>query len=81
MVEPVGICEKHQLPLDEEGECELCRLSSMPSRPPPSGSVLWALALPVLILLAGAAWAFSKVDFGHEQPAHIETGPTDDASR
>jgi len=77
MVERFGICEKHELPLDEHGECELCRLSSMPSRPPRSGSVLWALVLPVLLLLVGVAWAYSKVDFGHAQPVGVESAPSD----
>ncbi len=80
MMQRLGICGKHELPLDEQGECELCRLSGIPSHPPRSGSALWAFALPVLILLAGAAWAFSKVDFGNEQPVGVETQPRDTTS-
>lgn len=61
MVESIGICEKHELPLDQNGDCELCRLSDMPSKAPPSGSVWWAVVIPVLILLAGAIWAYSSI--------------------
>ena len=46
MVDPIGICEKHELPLDQNGDCELCRLSDMPSRPPPARSAWWALIVP-----------------------------------
>ena len=38
MGEPIGICDKHELPLDDKGDCELCRLSDMPSRAPKAGS-------------------------------------------
>jgi len=61
MVEPMGICEKHELPLDRNGECELCRLSLMPSTAPPSPSAWWALIIPLLLLGAGVAWAISSL--------------------
>ena len=61
MVEPMGICEKHQLPLDRNGECELCRLSDMPSKAPPARSAWWALIIPLLIAAAGVVWALSWV--------------------
>jgi glutaredoxin len=64
MVEAIGICEKHQLPLDRNGECELCRLSDMPSKAPPAGSAWWALIIPLVLVVAGIAWAFSS--FGSE---------------
>jgi glutaredoxin len=64
MVEPMGICEKHELPLDRNGECELCRLGEMPSKSPPSPSAWWAVIIPVVLLLAGVAWAFAS--FGSE---------------
>jgi hypothetical protein len=66
MVESIGICEKHELPLDQNGECELCRLSDMPSKAPPAGSVWWAVAIPVLVLLAGAMWAYSSIGSDRE---------------
>lgn len=59
MVDPIGICEKHQLPLDRSGECELCRLSEMPSKAPPARSAWWAFIIPLILLLAATAWAFS----------------------
>lgn len=62
MVESIGICEKHELPLDENGDCELCRLSDMPSKAPPTGSAWWAVVIPVLIILAAAMWAYSSID-------------------
>jgi hypothetical protein len=61
MVETIGICETHLLPLDERGECELCRLSDMPSKAPRARSAWWALIIPVTILLAGALWAYIAV--------------------
>lgn len=60
MVEQMGICEKHQLPLDRNGECELCRLSDMPSRRPSAGSGWWAVIIPVLLAIAGIAWGLSS---------------------
>jgi hypothetical protein len=68
MVESIGICEKHELPLDANGDCELCRLSDMPSKAPPERSPWWALIIPLLILAAGAAWAYSEVVSGDEEP-------------
>lgn len=61
MVEPMGICETHQLPLDRNGECELCRLGEMPSKAPPARSAWWALIIPLVLLAAGVAWAFSSL--------------------
>lgn len=61
MVEPIGICEKHQLPLDQHGECELCRLGEMPSKAPPARSAWWALIIPLVLLAAGVVWAFSSL--------------------
>ncbi len=56
----MGICEKHHLPLDRNGECELCRLSDMPSKAPPAASPWWALTIPLVLTMAGIAWAFSS---------------------
>ena len=61
MVESIGVCEKHELPLDRNGECELCRLSSMPSKAPPERSPWWALIIPVLILLAVVLWTYASL--------------------
>ena len=60
MVESIGICEKHELPLDANGDCELCRLSDMPSKAPPERSPWWALIIPLLILAAGAGKRSAK---------------------
>lgn len=61
MVESIGICEKHSLPLDKSGECELCRLSDMPSKAPPERSAWWAVIVPVGILLLGALLTYLAV--------------------
>jgi glutaredoxin len=61
MVDPMGICEKHQLPLDRNGDCEMCRLSEMPSKAPPARSAWWALLIPIALILAGIAWAFASI--------------------
>ena len=60
----MGICEKHELPLDRNGECELCRLEEMPSKAPPTPSPWWALIIPLVLLGAGVVWAFAS--FGSE---------------
>jgi len=62
MVEPMGICEKHQLPLDQNGECELCRLSDMPSKSPPARSAWWALIIPLMLVMVGIAWALASFE-------------------
>ncbi len=59
-MEPIGICETHELPLDRNGECELCRLKMVPSKAPPRPSSWWALIIPLLLLGAGVAWALSS---------------------
>jgi hypothetical protein len=75
MVETIGICEKHLLPLDENGECELCRLSDMPSKAPPARSAWWALIIPAVILLLGAAWTYFAVLSDDEQPSQQGVPP------
>jgi hypothetical protein len=62
MVEAVEICEKHELPLDRDGECELCRLSEIRSNSPPARSAWWVVIIPLALLLAGIAWAFSSFE-------------------
>lgn len=59
MPDSIGFCEKHQLPLDLDGECELCRLSDMPSKPPPVRSGFLAVIIPIALALAGLAWVAS----------------------
>lgn len=61
MVETIGICEKHQLPLDDAGECELCRLSDMPSKAPPARSAWWAVIIPLAVILVGALVTYLSV--------------------
>lgn len=53
-IESRGFCDRHQLPLDAHGECELCRLSAISSEPPPSRTTSW-IVLAVGALLLGAA--------------------------
>ena len=48
-----GLCEKHQLPLDSRGQCELCRLSAIPSKSAPSRFSAWWV-VGALILLGGS---------------------------
>jgi hypothetical protein len=72
MVESIGICETHELPLDGNGECELCRLNMVPSKAPPSPSSWWALIIPLLLLGAGIAWAVSS--FGTEPEVEPQRG-------
>jgi len=62
MVERMGICEKHELPLDRNGECELCRLSDMPSKTPPARSGWWALIIPLVLVGGGIAWALASFE-------------------
>jgi len=79
MVERMGICEKHQLPLDRHGECELCRLGEMPSKSPPARSAWWALIIPLVLLGAGVAWAFAS--FGSEPEGAPQRGVRTTAPR
>lgn len=48
-----GTCDTHQLPLDAQGECALCRLSAIPSKPPPSRAVPMLLVGGALITVLG----------------------------
>jgi len=72
MVEKIGICETHQLPLDRRGECELCRLRLVPSKAPPSTSSWWALIIPLLLIGAGIVWALAA--FGRETEVAPQRG-------
>ena len=72
MVESIGICETHELPLDRNGECELCRMSLVPSKAPPTPSSWWALIIPLLLLGAGVAWVLSS--FGTEPKVAPQRG-------
>lgn len=70
MVEAVEICEKHELPLDRNGECELCRLGEIRSNSPPGRSAWWLVIIPLALLLAGIAWAFSSFEARPEVVPH-----------
>ena len=59
MVDSIEFCERHELPLDENGDCELCRLSSMSSKPPPVRTGFLAVIIPIALVLVGAAWIVS----------------------
>ncbi len=68
----VGTCEKHELPLDARGECELCRLSDMPSNQPPSKAGRWIGVTLVVLLLGGGALALGAMP--DVKPAAPERG-------
>ena len=53
-------CERHQLPLDARGECELCRLSAMPSKPPGPRGASWALIGAAFLLVAGGVYGLTR---------------------
>lgn len=53
-----GLCEKHELPLDARGECELCRLSAIPSKAPPTRATSWIVVGLAALLLGGGVLAF-----------------------
>lgn len=60
--ETIGACEKHQLPLDVHGECQLCRLSEMPSQAPPSRGGRW-IVMTLIALGAGAVtWGVASFE-------------------
>lgn len=61
MAESIGICDLHELPLDRNGECELCRLSAIPSQAPAARSALWLVVIPLALIFAGVVWAFASV--------------------
>lgn len=79
MVESIGLCEKHELPLDRNGECELCRLSDMPSKAPPERSAWWAVVIPLLIILGGALWTYASLDSDRESSPAQGVQPVDRA--
>jgi hypothetical protein len=70
MTEAMGFCEKHQLPLDRNGECELCRLSEMPSKAPPTPSAWWLVLIPFALVIASIAWAMSSWEAEPAAPLH-----------
>lgn len=56
----LGICEKHQLPLDDRGSCQLCRLSGVPSQGPPARTGRWiGVLLVVAVLVGGGAIGYA----------------------
>lgn len=68
----MGICQLHELPLDRNGECELCRLSAIPSQAPAERSTLWLVVVPLALVFAGVAWAFAS--FGSEPEGEPQRG-------
>ena len=72
MVEAMGICEQHELPLDRNGECELCRLSAIPSQAPSARSAVWVVLIPLALLFAGVVWAFAS--FGAQPEGEPKRG-------
>jgi len=58
-VSPEG-CDKHQIPLDSNGECGLCRLDAIPSKHPASGANRWAVVAFAVLIVGATAWAFAS---------------------
>lgn len=63
-----GYCEKHELPLDARGECELCRLSAIPSKPPPTRATSWIVFGLATLLLGGVILAFRAAPDSTPEP-------------
>ncbi len=61
-VETIGTCEKHELPLDPNGECQLCRLSEMPSRAPSSRGSRWVVMALVALVAGAVSWAVASFE-------------------
>ena len=55
-------CDKHQVPLDRNGECGLCRLDAIPSKPPVSGANRWMLLAFATLVAQLARWDFDLID-------------------
>lgn len=68
----IAMCETHELPLDEHGECQLCRLSLMPSKQPPSRVGGWLGFALIVLVLGGGALAFAA--FSRFEPAPPKRG-------
>lgn len=68
-IESRGFCEKHQLPLDARGDCELCRLSAMPSDPPTSRGLSWVVLAGGVLLLGGAVLALGVERESVDEPS------------
>lgn len=71
----IAMCEKHELLLDEHGECQLCRLSVIPSKQPPSRVGGWLGFALVVLVLGGGALAFAVLS-RFEQAAPERGVPT-----
>ena len=67
-IETLGMCEKHRLPLDVQGECQLCRLSEMPSQAPSSRGGRWVVMALIALMAGGVTWAVASFEPG-EAPA------------
>jgi len=55
-------CDKHRVSLDSNGECGLCRLDAIPSKPPASPANRWAVSAFAALIVGAAAWAFASRD-------------------
>jgi len=53
-------CEKHRVSLDSNGECGLCRLDSIPSKPPAPRANRWATLVFAVFIVGATAWAFAS---------------------
>jgi len=61
-VETLDTCKKHRLPLDLNGECQLCRLSEMPSQAPLLRGGRW-IVMALIALVAGAVtWGVASFE-------------------
>jgi hypothetical protein len=52
-------CDKHQVPLDRNGECGLCRLDAIRSKPPVSGANRWMLLAFATLVVGATTWAIA----------------------
>jgi hypothetical protein len=53
-------CDKHRVSLDSNGECGLCRLDAIPSKPPAARASRWAVVALAVLVVGAAAWAFAS---------------------
>jgi len=74
-------CERHQLPLDARGECELCRLSAMPSKPPGPRGASWALIGAAFLLVAGGVYGLTRETEPEPLPRGVQRASSDAPAR
>lgn len=61
-VETLDTCKKHKLPLDLHGECQLCRLSEMPSQAPSLRGGRWVVMALIALLAGAVTWAVASFE-------------------